>query len=208
MKLIKYWFLSVVFSLSLLQPDLVLAKHPLQNAIDKLQTFSADFVQETEEDGHVFRTQRSFGTFDLQRPGKMRWDYHQPNEQHLILDGEHLWVHDLDLKQVSLYKLADIQNDIPLAWLLFNDAIEDTYRILDAGEKNGLTWYNLKPKKATFFHSVEIGVKNQTIHQVWMYQDANNLTKIRFEDIRENEPISDRAFQFTPPAGTDLIGEM
>ena len=201
----KTWALVALFMSS---PGLVMAqKHPLQSYIDGLQSFSANFVQEREED-HFFRVERAKGTFDLVRPGKMRWDYHEPDEQHIVVDGRHLWVYDIELQQVSVRPVSDIQGDIPLAWLLFDEPIEQSYKIIDVGQRDGLTWYNLQPKDATFFQSIEIGLKGDEMREVWMYQSTDNVTKVKFNQVRINQPISPRAFNFTPPQGTDLVGEM
>lgn len=192
----------------LLLPGLVMAADTsLQTMLNQLKTYSADFVQERPEE-HFFRVQRASGTFDLKRPGKMRWDYHRPDEQQIVIDGTHLWVYDVDLAQVSVRPVADIQSDIPLAWILFNDAIENTYRVIPAGERGGLQWVNLRPRQATFFQSVEIGLKDGVMHEVWMYQSSDNITKVKFTNIRVNEPISERAFQFVPPMGTDVVGNL
>ena len=201
----KTWALAALF---LSSPGLVMAQtHPLQSYINGLQSFSANFVQEREED-HFFRVERAKGTFDLVRPGKMRWDYHEPDEQHIVVDGRHLWVYDLELQQVSVRPVSDIQGDIPLAWLLFDEPIEQSYKIIDVGQRDGLTWYNLQPKDATFFQSIEIGLKDDEMREVWMYQSSDNVTKVKFSQVRINQPISPRAFNFTPPQGTDLVGEM
>ncbi|WFE68618.1 outer membrane lipoprotein carrier protein LolA [Thiomicrospira sp. R3] len=189
-------------------PGLVVAQvHPLQQSVNELKTFSADFVQEREEE-YFFRKEVSTGTFDLMRPGLMRWNYQKPEEQHIIVDGIRLWVHDVELNQVSVRPVAEIQNDIPLAWLLFEEPIEQAYRIVSAGNRGGLTWYNLRPRGNTFFQSIEIGLKDGVIQQVWMYQSSDNVTKVRFENIQINQPISPSAFRFSVPQNVDLFGEI
>jgi outer membrane lipoprotein carrier protein len=201
--------IKAIVLLALLQPITLLwaSVHPLQVFIDQLKTYSAEFVQERPEE-HFFRVDQSSGTFDLSRPGKMRWDYHKPDEQHIIVDGMHLWVHDVELQQVSVRPVAEIQADIPLGWLLFNEPIEKTYRIIPAGNRDGMVWYNLQPRQATFFQSVEVGLLDGVMAAVWMYQSPENITKVRFRNVRVNESIPARAFEFTPPHGTDLIGQM
>ncbi|UQB43225.1 outer membrane lipoprotein carrier protein LolA [Thiomicrospira microaerophila] len=202
---------KIVYALSfvgLVLPGLVAAEvHPLQQLVNQLKTFSADFVQEREEE-YFFRIERSTGTFDLMRPGMMRWDYQSPEQQHILVDGIRLWVHDVELNQVSVRPVAEIQNDIPLAWLLFEEPIEQAYRIVSAGNRAGLTWYNLRPRGNTFFQSIEIGIKDGVMQQVWMYQSADNVTKVRFENIQVNQPISPQAFRFSVPNNADLFGEM
>lgn len=195
---VTFWFLAGLLNA---------AETSLQTIINNLNTFSADFEQERPEE-HFFRVERANGTFDLQRPGKMRWDYHRPDEQQIVIDGSHLWVYDVALEQVSVRPVSDIQGDIPLAWLLFNQPIEQTYRIIPAGERNGLKWVNLQPLNATFFQSVEIGLKDGVLQEVWMYQSSDNVTKVRFKNIRINQPISPRAFEFTPPQGADVVGNL
>lgn len=189
-------------------PGLVLANaQPLHNFIEGLKSYSAEFVQEREEEA-FFQVERAKGTFDLDRPGKMRWDYHSPEEQHIIVDGSHLWVYDLELDQVSVRPISDIQGDIPLAWLLFDEPVEKAYRIIPAGKRNNMTWYNLQPRSATYFQSIEIGLRDGVMQEVWMYQSADNITKVKFKNIRMNEGISPRAFEFTPPKGADVVGRM
>jgi outer membrane lipoprotein carrier protein len=200
--------MQIVGFLGLVLPGLVVAQnHPLQQLVDNLKTFSADFVQERDEE-YFFRKEVSTGTFDLMRPGLMRWDYQKPEQQQILVDGIRLWVHDVELNQVSVRPIAEIQNDIPLAWLLFEEPIEQAYTIVSAGNRQGLTWYNLRPKGNTFFQSIEIGIQDGVMQQVWMYQSTDNVTKVRFENIVVNQPISPGAFLFTVPQNADLFGEM
>ena len=76
-----------VFLLTIFPGHIAAASHPLQQLVDQLKTFSADFVQEREEE-YFFRVERSTGTFDLMRPGLMRWDYQSPDQQHILVDGK------------------------------------------------------------------------------------------------------------------------
>jgi len=40
-----------------------------------------------------------------------------------------------------------------------------------------------------------------------MYQNADNVTKVTFNDIRQNQPVDLQQFEFTPPKGVDVIGQ-
>lgn len=205
--MLKKFMMLAGFSLAMLPHGLYADVHPLQKMIDGLHTFSADFQQERPEE-HFFRVERATGQFALMRPGKMRWDYHAPDQQHIVVDGVRLWVHDVDLDQVSVRPVAEIQHDIPLAWLLFNEPIEQGYRIVEAGNRKGYVWYNLRPRNATFFQSIEIGMQDGVMKEVWMYQSMDNVTKVMFNNIEVNEPIPPHVFQFIPPSKADIFGEM
>lgn len=65
-----------------------------------LDSLTADFRQITRgADGG--RRVESKGTLYLKRPGRFRWEYDSPVEQIIIADGKRVWLHDLELDQVS-----------------------------------------------------------------------------------------------------------
>jgi len=124
------------------------AQVSLQSYVNTLKTFSADFEQ-IQPDESVFALNKSTGSFKLNRPGQLVWKYDTPNPQKIVIDGVNLWVFDQDLDQVTVRPVADIKGDIPLSWILYDDeSIESKFMILDVGERAGLTWYNLTPKKS------------------------------------------------------------
>jgi outer membrane lipoprotein carrier protein len=182
------------------------AENALQTYVNHLKTFSADFEQ-IQPDEAVFELNKSFGHFDLNRPGKLVWEYLKPEPQKIVVDGPNLWVFDKDLDQVTVRPIADIKGDIPLSWLLYSEKIENKFTIIDAGQRTGIHWYNLTPKKATYFQSIEVGMLNGEMVEVWMYQGPDNVTKVRFKNIESNVVIPLKSFQFQLPEGVDLIGE-
>jgi len=178
---------------------------PLQDYVDQLQTFSADFIQ-VQPDEETFSMNRSTGHFDLKRPGKIYWHYDTPTPQTIVIDGVNLWVYDEDLDQVTVQPVSQVKKDIPLGWLLFNDPIAKKFDIIYSKESDGVQWFNLTPKVATYFQSLDVGMKNGHMVSVVMYQSMDNVTKVTFQHIRENPPITDSYFQFEPPIGVDVIG--
>ncbi len=179
----------------------------LQTYVNHLKTFSAKFEQ-IQPDETVFALHKSTGYFKLKRPGQLVWKYDSPNPQKIVIDGVNLWVFDEDLDQVTVRPVDDIKSDIPLSWILYDDEpIESKFNIIEVGDRNGLTWYNLTPKKSTYFQSIEIGMKEGEMTEVWMYQTADNITKVRFYNIESNHVIPLETFRFQPPEGVDLVGE-
>jgi outer membrane lipoprotein carrier protein len=65
-----------------------------------LDSLRADFEQFTFNAERT-RMMESRGTLYLQRPGRFRWEYSTPNRQVIIADGSRVYLHDLELKQVS-----------------------------------------------------------------------------------------------------------
>ena len=182
------------------------AEHVLQTYVNSLKTFSANFEQ-TQPDETMFSVNASFGHFELNRPGQLVWKYTKPTPQKIVVDGLNLWVFDEDLDQVTVRPIEDIKEDLPLSWLLYSEKIESKFVIIDAGKRAGLNWYNLTPKKATYFQSIEVGMKNGEMTEVWMYQGSERVTKIRFNSIQSNQVIPLNNFRFQLPEGVDLVGE-
>lgn len=177
----------------------------LQNYVNNLKTFEATFVQ-TQPDETLFTLNSSTGYFKLDRPGKLVWQYFTPEEQKIVVDGANLWVYDTDLDQVTVRPIADVKAELPLSWLLYKDPIEDKFSIIENKTANGTTWFNLTPKQATYFQSIEVGLKDGEMQEVWMYQAADNITKVKFSKIKSNQVIPYQNFNFQLPEGADLIG--
>lgn len=200
------WTQASAVGLLLCLSNSVYAENSLQTYVNNLKTFSADFEQ-IQPDEAVFELNKSFGHFELNRPGKLVWEYLKPEPQKIVVDGPNLWVFDKDLDQVTVRPIADIKGDIPLSWLLYSEQIESKFTIIDAGQRSGKHWYNLTPKKATYFQSIEVGMLDGEMVEVWMYQGPDNVIKVRFKNIESNVVIPLGTFQFKLPEGIDLIGK-
>jgi len=205
-KLIKPFALAATcFTVTLSQNVLA---NPVQDFVNNLSTFEADFSQQTLEEsmfGPVHAPQK--GHFQLLRPGKLVWEYAADDGQRIVVDGKNLWVFDKDLYQTTVRPIADVQADIPLSWLLYDEKIEDKFEIVFAGEREGMVWYNLEPKAATYFQSIEVGLKDGVMQQVLMYEGPENITKIEFSKVEINHPIAAENFVFQLQPGIDLIGQ-
>lgn len=177
-----------------------------QKFVNEMQTFSASFEQ-VQPDEARFQLNESKGYFKLNRPGKLLWAYEKPDPQEILVDSLNIWVFDKDLDQVTIHDLANVKNDLPLSWLLFEEPVEQRFKILYGGKNGELEWFNLEPKQATFFQSLDIAMQDGKMVEVHMYQNEENVTKVRFNNIVLNEPMSDSQFQFQVPDGVDVIGQ-
>jgi len=195
--------LSLMFALNV-QAKEKLGKE-LQDYVNQLKTFEADFVQ-TQPDEALFTTNTSVGHFKLNRPGQLTWEYFKPEEQKIVVDGPNLWVYDMDLDQVTVRPIEDLKAELPLSWLLYQEPIEQKFKIIESSNKSGTKWFNLTPKQATYFQSIEVGMKNGEMTDVWVYQGPENITKVKFDNIESNQVIPYQNFQFQVPEGADLVG--
>jgi outer membrane lipoprotein carrier protein len=93
--------------------------------MDSLEAFvkgaksgKAEFTQvvtSPSRDGQAARTKTSSGTFEFSRPNRFRFHYKKPFEQTIVADGQTLWLHDVDLNQVTARKQAAVLGTTPAA---------------------------------------------------------------------------------------------
>lgn len=178
----------------------------LKNYVQSLQTLRANFIQVQPEEA-IYQQNKSVGYLVLKRPGKLMWVYQTPEQQEIISDGRNLWIFESEIDQASVRPLASVQDDFPMRWLLYNEDLEKHFEIIPGQKENGLSWFNLVPREGTFFQSLDIAIANNQMVQVWMYQSEDNITKVEFTDIEQNNTIANNQFDFNPPKGVDVIGQ-
>ncbi len=185
------------------------------DAIEKLKTFigathsaQANFTQ-VVQDQNGKHIQSAAGVMQFQRPGKFRWTYQQPYEQIIVGDGAKFWLYDKDLNQVTVKKLDAALGNSPAALLAGNNEIERGFVLKNSGNRDGLEWLQATPKGSdSSFSAIYMAFDAQAGLVVMELNDAfGHKTVLRFAGLQRNPRLSAQQFQFTPPAGTDLIGE-
>ena len=78
---------------ALQQPSAQQVAASLQAKYDQIRDFSADFTQQYES-GVLRRKITERGKVQVKKPGKMRWDYTDPEKKLFVSDGSriYLWV--------------------------------------------------------------------------------------------------------------------
>jgi len=86
--------------------------------------------------------------------------------------------------------------------------VDKNFSVTELGEKDGLQWVTLAPKiKDTDFQSVRLGFKGDDVMVMELTDSLGNTTRITFSHVQRNVAVADDVFQFTPPAGADVIGD-
>jgi chaperone LolA len=183
------------------------------SAIEKLKSFiaathsaQANFTQ-TVFDQNGKRMQSASGLMQFQRPGKFRWSYQKPYEQIIVGDGAKFWLYDVDLNQVSVKKLDAALGSSPAALLAGNNEIERGFSLKEAGARDGLEWLQASPKaQDSSFSAVQMGFDEQASLVAMELNDSfGHKTVLRFSGMQRNPKIAGAQFQFSPPAGADVI---
>lgn len=179
----------------------------LQHFFHQVRTVQAQFTQVVaDRNGRIIK--RAAGTVWIQRPGKFRWVYAGSNGQTIVSDGTQVWLYDPALQQVTIQPLGKTLGSTPAALIAGKDILASRFVIRDLGSKDGLRWVELQPKggQDQGFTTVRLGFDGRGALQEMRMEDAfQQETVLTFHDIRLNQPIAAREFQFTPPAGVDVL---
>jgi len=171
------------------------------------QAARADFEQKVY-DRNKKLVQESRGSFVFLRPGRFRWTYAKPYPQLIVGDGERVWVHDPDLNQVTVRRLARALGSTPAALLAGASDIEKAFELSDAGDKGGLAWLEARPReREAGFERVRLGLGVSGVEAMELLDHFGQTTVLRFTSIVRNPKLDGSEFRFTPPKGADVLGE-
>ena len=173
----------------------------------QVQTFEARFRQLVLDES-LNAIDDGRGTVWIKRPGRFRWDYDLPDPQEIVGDGERIWLHDIDLEQVTVRDQAQALGRTPAILLAGSGDLDETYRIEDIGVQGRYDWVNLIPEDPeSGFTEVRIGFEDGRLSLMELIDTLDQRTRISFIDLEENIPVADSIFEFVPPEGVDIIDQ-
>lgn len=179
----------------------------LNRFLSGLRTLESEFHQ-TLYDENLKKLEEARGLLYLERPGRFRWDYRQPNAQLIVGDGEKMWLYDRELAQVTVHKIDDSLDSTPAMILSSNEPVDKNFEVSNLADENGLIWVGLKPRqKDAGFAYIRIGFADGTLRIMELTDNFGQLTHLEFSNLIRNQPVIADAFRFSPPAGVDVIGD-
>jgi outer membrane lipoprotein carrier protein len=183
----------------------------LENFVKTAKTGRADFTQVVTapaKDGQAARSKTSSGTFEFARPNRFRFNYKKPFEQVIVADGQTLWMHDVDLNQVTQRKQAAVLGSTPAALIASAPdvaTLRKDFNLEAAGEKDGVQWVQATPKaKEGQLHSMKVGFRGNDLAALEILDGFGQRSVLTFTKMEMNAAVSPASFQFKPPPNTDV----
>ncbi len=163
--------------------------------------------------GQPPRVKTSSGSFEFQRPGKFRFDYRKPFVQVLVADGQTLWLHDVDLNQVTARKQAQVLGSTPAALLTAAsdlEALKADFVFKAEPDREGLHWVSAIPKVADGqIRAVLLGLraadKGPELVVMDVQDSLGQRSVLTFSAFELNPVLSAQTFVFRMPPGVDVI---
>jgi outer membrane lipoprotein carrier protein len=159
-------------------------------------TFNADRTQMME----------ASGTFYLQRPGRFRWEYDTPNRQVIVADGKRVYLHDLDLDQVSHQSQAKALRGTPALLLASGGPIEDHFKTRPIESRDGRDWVELVPKASdTDVVRIELGFGGKELDSLIMEDSFGQMTRLNFSATQRNPSLDPDLFEVDERAVDEFL---
>jgi outer membrane lipoprotein carrier protein len=201
------WVLALALSTLLAPPAQASSIERFQVYVRTTQSARADFEQKVY-DGSKKLVQASTGQFAFERPGRFRWVYATPMRQVIVGDGERVWIYDEDLAQVTVRRLARALGSTPAALLAGSADVVQAFEFTELDPRDGLEWLEARPRDADAgFERIRLGLSAVGVEAMELVDHFGQTTRLRFSNLERNPKIDPARFQFTPPPGTDVLGQ-
>jgi outer membrane lipoprotein carrier protein len=191
----------------------------LRSFVKDVQTGRGSFTQVvTSPDGQ--KTRKSTGTLEFARPNRFRFAYAGPTEQLIVGDGKQVWLYDTDLNQVTVRPMSQALGATPAALLSGGSLDKDfTLKALSVESssaaaasstpsqaRSSLEWVEALPRhKDGQFQSVRVGFKQGQLAALEILDSFGQRSRLDFAQFESKVALPATRFEFTPPAGADVL---
>ncbi len=174
-----------------------------------IQGLSATFSQQVFSSEGVPK-ESSSGTVQLQAPRQFRWEYLKPFPQLLVADGDHIWIYDADMEQVTVRQQSLEEQNSPLAILIDPAEMERQFVAAEGGRGDGLDWLELTPRKPdeALFDRARLGFGAAGLVRMEMFDGLGQRTVMGFSTWKRNPAFAPGTFSFKVPEGVDVVGDV
>ena len=162
--------------------------------LDGLKTARARFLQ-TAPDGT-----QTIGTFYLNRPGRLRFEYDAPVRDFVVADGFFIYFYDGALKEQSNAPIGQTLAD----FLLRPDlALSGDIQVTEVRRSGGLLILTLAQAKDPAAGSLMLGFEEHPmLLKKWRVIDATGaVVEVELFQMEENIKLPDSLFVYAAPAG-------
>ncbi|PYX27612.1 MAG: outer membrane lipoprotein carrier protein LolA [Acidobacteria bacterium] len=157
------------------------------------------------------------GTLWLKKPRKMRWEYRSPREKLFVSDGRVVWFYlpaERQLRKTDFRKLDDLRS--PIAFLLGKTKLENELQGLSKApdriptDRSNTILRGVPKAMADRVSEVLVEITpSDRIARIVFTEVDGATTEFQFAAMKEDLPVNDHLFQFSPPAGVETIeGEL
>lgn len=190
-------------------PDAGLARSLLRR-VEQRHARTNDLVarfSQSYRSGMLGRELTERGTLSIKRPGRMRWEYKDPEPKLFVSDGRTFYFYVPADRQVIVSE-QDPSRSLAARLLSGRGGLADEFEVtLESPLEEGVVRLKLVPRGGQAdveraFLDVE---PSGRIRAILLDDLQGNRTRFRFEAVRENRGLRDELFRFQVPDGVEVI---
>ena len=183
-----------------------------QERYEKTQDLKAQFIQEVTIKS-VNKTEREEGIVYVKNPRRMLWVYSKPKAKKLIINPKKAWMYIPEDHAVYVQDTENIyKSKLAVKFLSGIGKLSEDFDVgfskPDNVDKNGNYLLTLVPKVSdTGVGKLHITIDKENFQVIrCSFVDLyGNLTRISLADIRINNNLDDKLFNFKPPSGVEVF---
>jgi len=147
------------------------------------------------------------GVVSIKQPGRMRWEYRDPEKKLFVSDGRTFYFYVPADRQVVVSE-QDATRSLAARLLSGRGGLLDEFDAsLDEPPEEGVFRVKLVPRREQpdverAFVDVE---PSGRIRSILLQDVQGSRTRFRFESVRENTGLKDKLFRFDVPAGVEVV---
>jgi outer membrane lipoprotein carrier protein len=200
----KRLILTALLGAALASPAWADAVASLRQFVQEVKSGRAAFTQ-TVSSPDGARKRSTEGRFEFVRPNRFRFDYAPPMAQHIVADGQKVWLHDPDLDQVTVRAMGDALGATPAA-LLAGGSLDKDFTLKALPDREGLQWAEATPKsRDSQFQAVRVGFKGKELAALEIVDSFGQVSTLSMRQFEANVNLAPERFRFTPPPGADVL---
>jgi len=197
--------------------ELVEIAQKLQNTYENATNLVADFTQATSIK-FSNRVRQGTGSMIFLKPGRMRWDYSQPDHQILISDGKIISMYFEKSNQMIISNARDyLQSDVTYSLFAGTGDILKDFDVFEPDFENDQENFHLIKLVPKLTHPhvsyIHAWITDGTflLEHLQIVDHFDTVTDLFFENMQINsksygdQEITKDIFSFTPPSNTEII---
>ncbi len=174
---------------------------------EKVSSLAAGFVQETYIRS-LDRWEVSRGRVYFKKPGKMRWDYMEPEKDQVVTDGTTLWIYEPDLAQVIETPALAGTAAIAMDFLTGTGRLAEDFSVELVEDKTTTYLLGLEPREpleGVKKISIEVDKQSYLVVKSVIEDHFGGETSVSLSGIELNKTLSDTLFEFSVPEGVRVL---
>jgi outer membrane lipoprotein carrier protein len=183
-----------------------------QERYKKTQDIKAQFIQEVTIKS-VNKTEREEGVVYVKNPRRMLWVYSKPKAKKLIINPKKAWLYIPEDRAAYVQDTENIyRSKLAVKFLSGIGKLSEDFHVgfskPDTVDRNGDYLLTLVPKVSdTGVDKLYLTIDKEDfqIIQCSFTDLYGNMTRIRLADIRINNNLDDKLFNFKPPSGVEVF---